>query len=83
MGTQFVMALIYIQSKREAAATPVFGFQVEGKYLPFALLAIHVLSGSNVIPDIVGILAGHIYYFMKDECPKKYGQDPLRTPKFL
>lgn len=84
VGTQFVMALIYIYSKKGVDETiSIFGFPVKMQYLPFAMLVIHVLSGANVVPDIIGILAGHVYHFVKNVCPEKYGLDLLRTPGFL
>ena len=84
MSAQMAAALIYIRFKREDEELySLFGFDIKAKYVPFSLILVHILSGENIIPDVIGILAGHIYYFLKDVCPVRYGKDVLKTPQFL
>lgn len=52
-------------------------------YLPYAFLALSVLTGGDIISDIIGIIAGHLYYFLKDILPIQYNYDILKTPSFL
>lgn len=33
--------------------------------------------------DLVGVLAGHIYYFLADVVPAEYGYNLVRAPGFL
>ncbi len=82
LSTSLIMALVYVWS-RENQNTPVsfFGiFTVTGFYLPFALLAWTVVNGSDPIPDIRGIIAGHLYYFLASVWPRTGGPTLLRTP---
>lgn len=52
-------------------------------YLPFAFLLLSLLTGGNLLSDIIGIAAGHFYYFLKDVCPIQYRKDYLITPDFV
>ncbi len=38
---------------------------MQGFYLPFCLLAFSVMVGGNWVADVLGILGGHLYYFLK------------------
>lgn len=60
----------------------LFTFALDA-YLPFAFLFLSVLTGGDIISDIIGIIAGHIYYFLKDIVPIQYNYDILKTPAFL
>ena len=39
--------------------------------------------GGDVWRDIVGLAAGHLFYFLKDIVPIAYKLDILRTPAFV
>lgn len=41
------------------------------------------MTGGNIVSDLVGIVVGHLYYFLKDFAPTNYGWDLLKTPRFL
>jgi Derlin-2/3 len=51
--------------------------------LPFALLFFSLITGGDIISDIVGIAAGHLYYYLKDLAPLQQRLDTLKTPQFL
>ncbi|KAJ0921059.1 putative derlin, Rhomboid-like superfamily [Helianthus debilis subsp. tardiflorus] len=52
-------------------------------YLPWVLLGFSVLVGASVWVDLLGIIAGHAYYFLEDVYPKITGRRPLKTPSFI
>ena len=52
-------------------------------YLPFAFLGLSVLTGGDLLGDIVGIIAGHTYYYLKDLVPINFRKDVLLTPGFV
>ena len=85
LGPSLIMALVYTWSRANATArVSFFGiFTVDGFYLPFALLAWTVVSGGDPIPDVRGILAGHVYYFLTAVWPRAGGPALLRTPGWL
>lgn len=39
----------------------LFGIvQLQGRHLPFAFVALDLLMGQNIWPDVLGILMGHV-----------------------
>ena len=52
-------------------------------YSPFALMVMNLLSGGGILNAIIGIVSGHLYYFVKDIMPLQNQLDLLKTPKYL
>jgi Derlin-2/3 len=76
--------VLYVWSKKNPTnQANIWGFPVQGLYLPFAYLAITVVCGNPYQPMLHGIALGHLYYFAVDVIPMVYGKDFLVTPKFL
>ena len=42
-----------------------------------------MLTGGDILGDIIGIVAGHIYYYLKDVVPLQFRKDYLITPNFM
>ena len=42
-----------------------------------------LLTGGNVIGDLIGIAAGHSYIYLKLVLPTSHGYNLLKTPKKL
>ena len=79
-----VFTVLYLWTKREPnAQVSIFGFPIQAKFLPFALLCLDLFMGKPVNGDIIGIGAGHLYYFIVEIVPALYGKDFLHTPEFL
>ena len=56
----------------------------QAPYLPYVLLAFSVILGNAIYIDIVGIGAGHVYWFLEDVFPNQpNGRKLLKTPQFL
>jgi Derlin-2/3 len=84
LGPSLVTLMIYVWSRKDAyGQVTFFGFRFSMWQLPFVLMVFHVLLGGSVIPDIAGILAGHVYHFAADIIPKVYGITVIKTPSFL
>jgi Derlin-2/3 len=77
--------MLYIWSKKDpdVIVNFWFGFQFKAYQFPFALIVFRVLMGSDIKDDIAGLLAGHLYYYLKEVLPKEYGYNLLETPQFL
>ncbi|XP_076941910.1 derlin-2.2-like [Bidens hawaiensis] len=58
-------------------------FTFTAGYLPWVLLGFSVLVGASVWVDLLGMIAGHAYYFLEDVYPKMTGRRPLKTPPFI
>lgn len=85
LGNSFVFMIVYVWSRRDPEApVSVWGFKLKGIYLPWALMAFTILIGGSPVMDIVGVVAGHAYYFLIDVLPQQtQGQQVLKTPQFL
>lgn len=84
----FAMNLIYyvmyVWSKRNPTVSmSIWGIPIQGVYLPFAYLALHVFMGHYYMDLIHGVMIGHVYYFLVDVLPQVHGKDVLHTPQFL
>ena len=84
LGHSLLFGLIYIWSKYEPETTVnLWGFLIKAFQFPFVLLAIRLLMGGNLIDDLMGLAAGHLYYVLKETVPQQYGRDFLATPQFF
>ncbi|XP_028058680.1 derlin-1 isoform X4 [Camellia sinensis] len=62
----------------------IFGaFTLLAFYLPWAMLALDVIFGSKLLPDLLGIVAGHLYYFLTVLHPLAGGKNILKTPMWV
>ena len=83
-GPSIIFAIIYYWSRCEPEAPlSIWGFQVKGYQLPFALVFISLLMGGDIWKDILGIVAGHLYHFLKDVVPIEYNVNVLKAPRIF
>ncbi|XP_059662675.1 derlin-2.2-like isoform X2 [Cornus florida] len=47
------------------------------------LLGFCVLVGASAWVDVLGMIAGHAYYFLEDVYPRMTGRRPLKTPSYI
>lgn len=79
-----VYYVLYVWSKKNPTnQSNIWGFPIQGVYLPFAYLALTVLMGNPFEGMLQGMVIGHLYYFAADAAPIVYGKDFLQTPGFL
>nr|AAY41612.1 derlin1-1 [Zea mays] len=52
-------------------------------YLPWAMLLLDVIFGSSLMPGLLGIMVGHLYYFFAVLHPLATGKSYLKTPKWV
>ena len=90
LGSSLVFMILYVWSKRNPDATarmPMFGVKFKATYLPWVMLAFGVLLGNSPVFDLMGIAAGHVYYFLVEVLPAAEGpmggKKWLYTPEFL
>lgn len=84
MGQAMTFMILYAWSRKNPDVnTSVFMFQVKGFYLPWALTAFHLLIGNDVVMPLLGIGAGHVYWFLHYVAPATYQIDVIKTPAFL
>jgi len=52
-------------------------------YLPWVLLGWTLLLGGLPVPEFIGIMVGHLYYFLEHLYPATSGIHFLKTPAFM
>lgn len=84
LGQSLMFGLVYLWSRRNPLApVSVWGFKFSGKYLPWVYMAFGVLTGGSPMPDILGLVAAHFFYFLVEVLPVKLDRNVLTTPDFV
>jgi Derlin-2/3 len=80
LAQSMLSSLVYLWSREYAEQIiSIFGlFNVQAFYFPWVLCAMHKLMGGSPVPDLIGIFAGHVYYFLEDVQGVR-----IRAPLFL
>jgi hypothetical protein len=80
--------MLYLWARRNPTAHINFVeiFQFRAAFLPWFLLLFVFMFGFNPKYDIIGVTAGHLYYYLEDVVPKILETEDwkvLRPPKLL
>ncbi|KAH6795791.1 hypothetical protein C2S51_036777 [Perilla frutescens var. frutescens] len=58
-------------------------FELKGFYIAWYMLVVDILLGNPIKQGLVGIAAGHLYYFLSVLYPISTGRNILKTPKWV
>lgn len=85
LGISLVFMLLYVWSREYPnAQINLYGLvALKAFYFPWAMLALDVIFGSPILPDLLGIIAGHLYYFLTVLHPLAGGKNILITPRWV
>ncbi|KAK6917306.1 Derlin [Dillenia turbinata] len=85
LSNSLTFMMVYVWSKQNPFIHMSFLglFTFTAAYLPWVLLGFSVLVGASAWVDLLGMIAGHAYYFLEDVYPQMTGRRPLRTPAFI
>ncbi|CBI38645.3 unnamed protein product, partial [Vitis vinifera] len=85
MGASLVFMIFYVWGREFPNAQINFHGLVsfKGFYLPWIYLAVDLLLGNPLKPDILGMVAGHLYYFLTVLHPLAGGKNILKTPLWV
>ena len=63
--------MVYVWARRNPHVRMSFLglFSFHAPYLPWVLLSFSVLLGNSATIDLIGIIVGHVYYFLEDVYP--------------
>ena len=81
-----VMTVLYIwcQLNKEVIVNFWFGTSFKAMYLPWVLFAFNFIINGRGMLDIIGIIIGHLFFFLTYQYPLEFnGATLLRTPQFL
>lgn len=84
-GDGLLIGIVYIWCKRDPEVTVIFqiGFLVKARHFPFALIVFRLSIGSAILTDLIGLSAGRLYIFLKDDLPRSHGYKLIETPSLL
>ncbi|KAM0822327.1 hypothetical protein ACQ4PT_071566 [Festuca glaucescens] len=85
LGVPMVSMLLYVWSREYPnSQISMYGLvQLRSFYLPWAMLGLDVIFGSQILPGLLGILVGHLYYFFSVLYPLASGKNYLKTPMWV
>ena len=74
-GPSLVFTLLYLWSRENPNAnTSIMGMiTMKAFYLPWGMLGMGLVMGQDPVPDLLGIVAGHLYYFLAVLHPRAGG----------
>jgi|UniRef100_A0A7S1SZ48 Derlin-2/3 len=85
LGSSLTFMMVYVWGRRHQYVNlSLMGiFNFTAPYLPWVLLAFSVVLGSSPVVDLLGMAAGHAYYFLEDVYPRMSNRRLLKTPGIL
>ncbi|CAG9765980.1 unnamed protein product [Ceutorhynchus assimilis] len=81
-----VLSVLYIwcQLNKEVIVNFWFGTSFKAIYLPWVLLGFNLVMSGGGVMELIGILIGHLYFFLAFKYPQELGGPSLlATPGFL
>ncbi|ETW01787.1 hypothetical protein H310_06368 [Aphanomyces invadans] len=84
LGIPMIFMILYVWSRKHTEQIVSFwGFKFKALYFPWAMIGFTLLTGGDPIPELAGVFAGHVYYFMLEILPNTKNINLLKTPQFL
>ncbi|EAN80209.1 hypothetical protein, conserved [Trypanosoma brucei brucei TREU927] len=79
-----LMALCWVFCKRHPQLRmKLYSFEFDAKTFPWVLALFHFILGQNILEDALGIVVGHLFFFLNDLIPLKHGTNPIATPSWF
>jgi len=71
-----VLSVLYVwcQLNKDTIVSFWFGTQFKAMYLPWVLLGFNVIISGRGMMELVGIVVGHLYFFLAMQYPQKFGK---------
>ncbi|XP_059624928.1 derlin-1-like [Cornus florida] len=85
MGASLVFMIVYVWGREfPNERLNIHGlFELKGFYLPWYMLAIDLILGNPLKPDLLGMVAGHLFYFLTVLYPLSGGRNICKTPLWV
>merc|ERR1719322_1868383 len=83
---QMVLSVLYVwcMINKDTIVNFWFGTQFKAMYLPWVMFAFKLIIAGKGIEELVGILIGHMYFFLSFKYPQDFGGPSLlATPNIL
>lgn len=85
LGASLTFMMVYVWGRRNRHVQMSFLglFSFTAPYLPWVLLIFSCMLGSSPVVDLLGMAAGHVYYFLEDVYPTMTNRRVLKTPALV
>lgn len=85
LGSSLTFMMVYVWGYlNEHVRMSFLGlFNFNAPYLPWVLLVFSLMLGASPVMDLLGVAAGHIYYFLEFVYPRMRGIHLLKTPMVI
>lgn len=84
LGNALVISLMYVWTRTDPFRTlTIYGFEIKAWHFPFIMMAFTMLMGGGVAGHVVGILTGHLFFFLWRIVPNRYHKTVISTPEFM
>ena len=86
LGSSLTFMMVYVWGRKNKSIRMSFLglFTFTAPYLPWVLLGFSIMLGNSASVDLIGIAAGHTYYFFRYVYPiLAPGRNPLKAPQLL
>ena len=85
LGSSLTFMMVYVWGRRNRYVNMSFLglFSFTAPYLPWVLLAFSAALGSSPTTDLLGVAAGHAFYFLNDVYPTMTDRRLLKTPRVV
>lgn len=86
LGSSLTFMMVYVWGRKNKNVRMSFLglFNFTAPYLPWVLLGFSIMLGNSASVDLIGIAAGHTYYFFRYVYPiLAPGRQPLKAPQLL
>ena len=85
LGASLTFMMVYVWGRRNRYVQMSFLglFSFTAPYLPWVLLIFSCMLGSSPVVDLLGMAAGHVYYFLEDVYPTMTNRRVLKTPALV
>merc|ERR1711871_669983 len=71
LGSSLTFLMVYVWARRNPYVRMSFLglFSFNAPYLPWVLFGFSIVLGNSATIDLIGIIVGHVYYFLEDVYP--------------
>jgi len=85
LGAGIIYMVLYYWSRKNPDVTLsfMFGITFQAVYLPWVLIGFQFLMGGLPFLEILGVLAGHSYFFLDTVLPATHGKRYVQTPRWF
>lgn len=85
LSISLLLAIVYVWANlnKDRMVSFFFGLRFKAMYFPWVLMAFNILMGGYPLLELVGVVAGHVYYFLQYVYPETSGRRLMECPDII